>query len=951
MDSPLLWQAILGASITALITDLVVGVAKKSPPYLIAPYIRLWKECSLLHNILHDERFSHWKPQTSRYVALQAIKAQGANQESPQPVLDLLESFLKRSEPVVLLGEPGAGKTTALEALTYRLAGRALLYDRLIWLALLIVTAFLSIAAPIFTFVWLASFILWEPLVRCFTVPLFIEARSDYSGGDVNEWSERVFKDRLGAKPLIGSRRRVAFFIDGVNEVQSSLFGTFVEGWRARVRDKRARRVIFTSRGGEENPAQRLRVENVLSVSDLDDDGVRAFLKVYVTEKADHEERAYNSEPAERDFDELQKKNLLGDGSIGRNPYWLKMIVESGLYTVNRGALFRRFAEKLIRREIEEKPEERKHKPDWKLVPFEVEMDALAALALAMHKEKRIGFTDEVGWNKSLAAIRKSIGDSSFSPDDVLCEAQASTLLRVQFKKRIEFVHQLVQEFFAAYALYPESKWQDALAHCEDVWWWQTLFHIGGLVGAENSAQRYSELVRRVLGDGYNEHRVFAAIGLLRSVENPPSELSSVVLEAFGGLMEKNLVLREGATTLNLKESQRRAMDELMHTLGEEATEAFAMLLEASRLEIQIIGILILGIVGGRRAAELIIARFGDSIDKLVGTGPLVSIGAPAVEPLITALRDEDSHVRWRAARALGEIADGRAVEPLLAALQDEDSDMRLHVTEALGAIGDARAVAPLIIALRDEDSDLQWYAAEALGAIGDARAVEPLIMVLRDQGYDMRWSAAEALGAIGDVRAVEPLLSALRHGALRHEDNYMDSLVEVALRKIGASAVDPLITALRDEISRVRSVAAAILGGTRDARAVEPLVAALRDEDSRVRGNAARALGEIGDAQAVEPLITALRDKRRYVDRDAADALGKIGVPAMKQLIAALRDQNSDVRGGAAEALGVVCDARALDELDRVGRVDKDWSVAQRSEQAAAKIRKRQQKRGKRRE
>jgi hypothetical protein len=461
------YEALLLTSTTALLADCAVALAKKSPPYLIAPFVRLWKECSLLHGILHNERFSHWKPQAARYVALRAIKAQGGNQESPQPVLDLLESFFKRSEPVVLLGEPGAGKTTGLEALTYRLAGCALLYDRLIWLALLIGTAALSFAAPIFTFVWLASFILWEPLVRRFTVPLFIEARSDYSGGDVNEWCEKIVTKRLGAKPLLGARHHVAFLIDGVNEVQGSLYGGLAEGWRARLRDKPRCRVIFTSRGGGENPAQRLDIKNVLSICDLDDEGVREFLNVYGREKAVEEKKLYNAEQAKRDSDELQKKNLLGEGSIGRNPYWLKMIVESGLYTINRGALFHNFAEKLIRREIEEKPEERKRRPDWKVVPVEVVMDALATLALAMHKEKRIGFTGEAGWDKARAAIRKSVDDLPCSPDDVLGEAQASTLLRVQYKTRVEFVHQLVQEFFAAYALHPKSKWQEALSHCE----------------------------------------------------------------------------------------------------------------------------------------------------------------------------------------------------------------------------------------------------------------------------------------------------------------------------------------------------------------------------------------------------------------------------------------------------------------------------------------------------
>jgi len=139
--------------------------------------------------------------------------------------------------------------------------------------------------------------------------------------------------------------------------------------------------------------------------------------------------------------------------------------------------------------------------------------------------------------------------------------------------------------------------------------------------------------------------------------------------------------------------------------------------------------------------------------------GKCVEIGAPAVEPLIAALKDED--VRMRAVEALGKIGDPRAVEPLIAALKDQDERMRKWAAEALGQIGDPRAVEPLIAALKDQD--VRMRAVEALGKIGDPRAVEPLIAALNDRDERVRKWAAEALGKIGDPRAVEPLIAALR--------------------------------------------------------------------------------------------------------------------------------------------------------------------------------------------
>ncbi len=125
----------------------------------------------------------------------------------------------------------------------------------------------------------------------------------------------------------------------------------------------------------------------------------------------------------------------------------------------------------------------------------------------------------------------------------------------------------------------------------------------------------------------------------------------------------------------------------------------------------------------------------------------LVKIGAPAVEPLIAALKkDEEWYVRKTAAEALGQIGDVRAVEPLIVALKE--GDMRRVSAEALGKIGDTRAVEPLIATLKDKDSDVCKAAAEALGKIGDDRAIELLIAALKT--WELSRVAAIALDRLG---------------------------------------------------------------------------------------------------------------------------------------------------------------------------------------------------------
>lgn len=105
---------------------------------------------------------------------------------------------------------------------------------------------------------------------------------------------------------------------------------------------------------------------------------------------------------------------------------------------------------------------------------------------------------------------------------------------------------------------------------------------------------------------------------------------------------------------------------------------------------------------------------------------------ARAVEPLIIALKDQDQRVRMNAASTLGKMKDARAVEALIAVLNDPVDEVQIYATLALAKIGDP-ALKPLIAALKDRNTNVQFRAAKALGAIKDFRAVEPLIEVMKN--------------------------------------------------------------------------------------------------------------------------------------------------------------------------------------------------------------------------
>jgi len=78
----------------------------------------------------------------------------------------------------------------------------------------------------------------------------------------------------------------------------------------------------------------------------------------------------------------------------------------------------------------------------------------------------------------------------------------------------------------------------------------------------------------------------------------------------------------------------------------------------------------------------------------------------------------KDRYVREAAVKALGEIGDPRAVEPLISALKDNEWSVQTAAAEALVKIG-APSVELLITSLKDKDRNVRETAAEALDKIG----------------------------------------------------------------------------------------------------------------------------------------------------------------------------------------------------------------------------------------
>lgn len=211
-----------------------------------------------------------------------------------------------------------------------------------------------------------------------------------------------------------------------------------------------------------------------------------------------------------------------------------------------------------------------------------------------------------------------------------------------------------------------------------------------------------------------------------------------------------------------------------------------------------------------------------------------------------------------------------------------------------------ANKLADWLEALTDPDDATREEAAQALIKLADPSATDALIEALQDEYWSVRMYAGHALARIGGPKVIDALVSMLGDSIKECRDGAVDDFAT-----IGASAVERLVSALRDERWRVRESAAKALGLIKDTRAVDGLIATLRDRDGSVRTIAAEALGRLGDPKAIKSLMALFKDSSKLVRVAATIALMQIGEATVEPLMEGLKDENFQVRLHSVEALG----------------------------------------------
>lgn len=379
----------------------------------------------------------------------------GSSPNEPYRVTSIIDEIKSRRR-VALLGEPGAGKSTTLWRLVSELALECLKNPE----------------APLPLLVPLGGYNAESTLIE------YIQKSSETLLGELSSFIFELLRDK-----------KIALLLDGLNEMPRADYEGLVYKVKEFLDSNPEIIAVVTCR--EMDYTIDLNLDRI-RISPLDPIQIKAFLRNYLKEdgenlfwklidpraRSDYWPRFKQAGGNEYDF-WLAKDEPTGLTSpwfywywaywlkirdsprsylgIARNPFMLYMISQvfasNHDLPINRGQLFRLFVDVLIAKEGN-----KSRKDEW--VDEKEQYYALSHLAFSMQKGGKLGTSLE----RNTAV--KLLGDVR-----ILYLAASENLL--QIGERVRFTHQLLQEFFAAYALDQERiKGKPASEFWPYTQWW-----------------------------------------------------------------------------------------------------------------------------------------------------------------------------------------------------------------------------------------------------------------------------------------------------------------------------------------------------------------------------------------------------------------------------------------------------------------------------------------------
>jgi HEAT repeat protein len=158
---------------------------------------------------------------------------------------------------------------------------------------------------------------------------------------------------------------------------------------------------------------------------------------------------------------------------------------------------------------------------------------------------------------------------------------------------------------------------------------------------------------------------------------------------------------------------------------------------------------------------------------------------------------------RLRAVKALAALKDERCGPPLIKALATNRNNLHREARRALQSLGHL-AKSAWLKALDHSDAHIRWHAARGLGELGDASYTYILAEGLLDENYAVRWATADVLAHLGK-RGVPATLTILSQRKVTEQSRQAayHALHGITSRRI-QQLLKPLLYALRSPAASV---------------------------------------------------------------------------------------------------------------------------------------------------
>jgi len=351
--------------------------------------------------------------------------------------------------------------------------------------------------------------------------------------------------------------------------------------------------------------------------------------------------------------------------------------------------------------------------------------------------------------------------------------------------------------------------------------------------------------------------------------------------------------------------------------LGTVAVPALIRELNTTDVDARIAIIEALGRIGDDRAAAALgkLVKDGDQEIRYTAVTNLGLLRSRnAIESLIEGLDDSSNYVRRAALKALtdnmdiiAKVKDIRAVEPVVRAVKDNNSNVRKIAISILGNINNAQVVAPLIDALNDVDAEVRAAATAALDKQKSPTSMEALVDTLSNPKPEVREQALLALAEFKNDRL-------LKHFNKLLEDPVLEVRVAavIAIGKVPLpNSAEILENVAKDKDKEVKmQVIKSIVGHDSPAEA-RTLLKLAQDFDKEVRLAARQQLLEHNwePQNNLEQVLKCIFQKAWY-------QCDELGIDAVLPLVAELEFNVIPDRPEIIRALGKIGNIQAVDGI-----------------------------------